>query len=331
LLADAESSLGRLFGVGLSLPNPELLTAPYVLREAVSSTRIEGTQATMAEVLAFGAAGGAPNADVEEVLNYVDALKWGLSEMDRLPLSVRLLRDIHRRLLSGVRGRERGPGELRRSQNWIGGPNSTIETAAFVPPPADEIAALLTDWERFAHQELEMPVLIQNALLHVQFETIHPFLDGNGRLGRLVLVLFLVARGRLGAPLLYLSAHLERERARYYEALSAVRERGDPSAWLELFLSAVDAEAQDAVLRAGRIVALREQYRQAAVTMGTANGSALVDLICENPLVTTRAVEMRLGVTRPTALRLLRGLEERGVLTEGATGARASGGTWPRS
>ncbi|HWH12496.1 MAG TPA: Fic family protein [Solirubrobacteraceae bacterium] len=322
LLAEAESSLGRLFGVGLLLPDPELLTAAYVLREAVSSTRIEGTRSTMAEVLAFGAAGGTPSADVEEVLDYVDALKWGLSELDRLPLSVRLLRDIHRRLLSGIRGRERGPGDLRRSQNWIGGPNSTIETASFVPPPADEIAALLTDWERFAHEELEMPVLIQNALLHAQLETIHPFLDGNGRLGRLVLVLFLVARGRLGAPLLYLSAHLERERTRYYEALSAVRERGDPSPWLELFLSAVADEAQDAVLRAGRIVALREQCRRAAATMGTANGSALVDLICENPLVTTRAVEMRLGVTRPTALRLLRGLEDRGVLTEGATGPR---------
>jgi Fic family protein len=322
LLADAESSLGRLFGVGLLLPNPALLTAPYVLREAVSSTRIEGTQATMAEVLAFGAAGGAPSADVEEVLNYVDALKWGLSEMDRLPLSVRLLRDIHRRLLSGVRGRERGPGELRRSQNWIGGPNSTIETASFVPPPANEIAALLTDWERFAHEELELPVLIQNALLHVQFETIHPFLDGNGRLGRLALVLFLVARGRLGAPLLYLSAHLERERAQYYEALTAVRQRGDPTPWCQLFLTAVDAEARDAVVRATRIVGLRERFLKAAATMGTANGVALVDLICENPLLTTRLVETRLGVTRPTALRLLRGLEERGVLTEGPTGLR---------
>jgi Fic family protein len=322
LLADAEASLGRLAGVGQLVPNPDLLIRPYLLREALSSTRIEGTQATMAEVFEVDAAGQPPNADVEEVLNYIEAMKWGLSQLETLPLSTRLIRELHRRLMAGMRGRERTPGELRTTQNWIGAANSTIETAEFVPPPPGELAPLLTDWERFANEKPEMPLLIQNALLHSQFETIHPFLDGNGRLGRLLLVFFLIVRGRLSAPLLYLSSYLERERQSYYQALQTIQLTGDPIPWFELFLTAVDTEARDAARRAERIVAIQQRYRQAAVGMGSANGLALVDLICENPLVTTRLVEERLGVTRPTALRLLRGLEERSVLIEAQTGVR---------
>jgi len=322
VLADAEASLGRLAGVGGLVPNADLLIRPYLLREALSSTRIEGTQATMADVFEVDATGGRPNADVEEVLNYIDAMQWGLSQVETMPLSARLMRDLHRRLTAGVRGRERAPGELRTTQNWIGSASSTVETAAFVPPPPTELARLLTDWERFANEEAEMPLLIQNALLHAQFETIHPFLDGNGRLGRLLLVFFLIVRGRLDSPLLYLSSYLERERQAYYRALRSIQEAGDPVPWLELFLAAVDTEARDAVGRAARIVELQQRYRQAAADMGTANGMALVDLICENPLVTTRLVEERLGVTRPTALRLLRGLEQRGVLTASAIGVR---------
>jgi Fic family protein len=322
LLGDAEASLGRLAGVGQLLPNPTLLIRPYLLREALSSTRIEGTQATMAEMFEVDAAGEPPNPDVEEVLNYIDAMEWGLSQLERVPLSTRLLREIHRRLMAGVRGRERTPGELRTSQNWIGAATSTIETAEFVPPPPGELAALMTDWERFANEEVEMPVLIQSALLHSQFETIHPFLDGNGRLGRLLLVFFLIVHGRLGAPLLYLSSYLERERRAYYRALQTIQQGGNPVPWFELFLRAVEIEARDAVARAQRIIELQQRYRQAATTMGTANGLALVDLVCANPLVTTRLVEERLAVSRPTALRLLRGLEQRGVLSETEAGAR---------
>lgn len=321
-LADAEASLGRLAGVGQIVPNPELLIRPYLLREALSSTRIEGTRATMAEVFEVDAVGEQANADVEEVLNYVAALNWGLTELGALPLSTRLIREIHARLMAGVRGRDRTPGEFRTSQNWIGAANSTIETADFVPPPPEELAALMTDWERFANEEPEMPLLIQDALLHVQFETIHPFLDGNGRLGRLLLVFFLIARRRLSAPLLYLSAYLERERSRYFEALHAVQATGDPVPWMELFLTAVDVEARDAVRRAARILELQTRYRDAAATMATANSLALVELLFEHPVVTTRLVEDRLGVSRPTALRLLRGLEGRGVLTEGEVGVR---------
>jgi Fic family protein len=322
LLADAEASLGRLAGVGQLLPNPTLLIRPYLLREALSSTRIEGTQATMAEVFEFDAAGEPPNPDIEEVLNYIDAMEWGLSQLERMPLSTRLLREIHGRLMAGVRGRERAPGELRASQNWIGAATSTIATAEFVPPPPGELAALMTDWERFANEEVEIPVLIRSALLHSQFETIHPFLDGNGRLGRLLLVLLLIVHGRLGAPLLYLSSYLERERRTYYRALQTIQATGNPVPWIELFLTAVEIEARDAVARAQRIIELQQRYRQAAATMGTANGVALVDLICANPLVTTRLVEERIRVSRPTALRLLRGLEQRGVLSQEEVGAR---------
>ncbi len=322
LLGDAEASLGRLSGIGQLLANPDLLIRPYLLREALASTRIEGTQATMAEVFEVGAAGETPNADVEEVLNYIDAMRWGLTQLDRLPLSTRLVREIHRRLMAGVRGHGRTPGELRTSQNWIGAASSTVQTAEYVPPPPQELPALLTDWERFANEQDDMPLLIQAALLHSQFETIHPFLDGNGRLGRLLLVFFLIARGRLSAPLLYLSSYLDRERRAYYRALQTIQESGNPIPWFELFLTAVQSEAQDAVRRAEQIIEIQQRYRRAATTMGTANGLALVDLICENPVVTTRLVEERLDVSRPTALRLLRDLAGRKVLSEAAVGVR---------
>lgn len=321
-LADAEAALGRLAAVGGLLPNPDILVCPYLLREAVSSTRIEGTQATIEEVLDADAAGVGRGADVEEVVNYVEAMRWGAERLDELPISSRLLREMHKRLMAGVRGRDLAPGEFRTTQNWIGPPGSTIESAPFVPPPPSELPELLSDWERFAHEEPEMPLLVQNALLHAQFETIHPFLDGNGRLGRLMLLFLLVARERLPGPLLYLSAHLERNRETYYAALQTVREEGDALPWFDLFLTSVKSEATDAVGRAEQIVALRDRYLEAAASLGTANAVALVDLICENPVVTTRAIESRLGVSRPTALRLLRRMEERGVLSEQKAGAR---------
>jgi Fic family protein len=316
LLADAEAALGTLSGVGQLVPNPHLLIRPYLLREAIASTRIEGTQASLVDVLEIEATGEVPNADVEEVLNYIDALEWGLAEIERLPLGVRLIRGIHRRLLAGVRGRERMPGEFRTSQNWVGGGDTTIETARFVPPPPEELPDLLADWERFAQEDVDLPLLVQNALLHYQFETLHPFLDGNGRLGRLLIVFSLIERGRLSAPLLYVSSYLERDRERYYESLQTVREAGDPLPWIELFLEAAKTQATDAVARAQRIVALRERYRSAASTIPSSKGMALVDLVCERPIVSSRAVEDRLGVTRPTALKLLRQLESVDVLTE---------------
>lgn len=322
ILAEAESALGQLAAVGRLVPNPDLLIRPYLLREAVSSTRIEGTQATIDAVLDSDATGAGPSADIEEVVNYVAAMRDGLRCLERLPLSTRLLCEMHRLLMAGVRGRELAPGELRTTQNWIGPGGSTIESAPFVPPPAGELSELLSDWERFAHEELEMPLLVQNALLHAQFETIHPFLDGNGRLGRLMLVFFLVAHGRLPAPLLYLSAYLDENRDNYYASLQAIRENGDAIPWVDLCLKSIHTQSTDAVQRAQRIIALRERYREAASVMGTANAFDFVDLICENPVLTTRSIENRLAVSRPTALRLLRRMEEQGVLTEADEGAR---------
>lgn len=320
LLAEAESALGGLAGIGDLLPNPDLLIRPYLLREAVASTRIEGTQATMAEVFESEAIGEGSNEDVEEVINYAAAMRWGLWQLVDLPISTRLLCDIHGHLMDGVRGRNLSPGELRTSQNWIGG--ATIESAAFAPPPPSELPDLLSDWERFAHESSEMPLLVRNALLHSQFETIHPFLDGNGRLGRLMLTFFLVARGRLSMPLLYLSTYLEQNRQSYYDALQTIHESGNPIPWIEMFLTAVQTQAADAVSRARRIVELRERYRLAAADVGTPNALALVELICESPLVNTRIVEGYLNVSRPTALRLLKKMEEKGVLTEDESGAR---------
>lgn len=322
LLAEAEASLGRLAGVGQLMPNPHLLVRPYLLREALSSARIEGTQASFADVFEAEASGESPNADVEEVLNYIDALEWGLGQRGKLPLGVRLIREMHGRLLAGVRGRERMPGEFRTTQNWVGESGSTIETARFVPPPPNELPGLLADWERYAHETPEVPLLVQNALLHYQFETLHPFLDGNGRIGRLLSVFLLVERGRLPAPLLYLSAYLERDRARYYEALQTVRQRGDSLPWIELFLTAVHTQSADAVARAQRLVELRERYRVAASAISSSKAMMLVDLVCEAPIISSRAVEARLGVTRPTALKLLRQLQEVGVLHEGTVGQR---------
>lgn len=322
LLSDAEAALGRLAGAGRLLPEPQLLVGPYLRREAVASTRIEGTRASLDDVFDAEAGDRPLDADVEEVINYIEAMQTGLERLADLPLSARLIREMHAIILAGVRGRERQPGELRSTQNWIGSPGDTIETATFVPPPPDQVGPLLDDLERFIHDPPRLPPLVQAALVHYQFETIHPFLDGNGRLGRLLVVFFLVVRDRLPAPLLYISPYFERRRNRYYDALQTVRETGDFEEWLALFLEAIVVQATDAVARAERLTDLRERYR--ATVRATRRGVAnqLVDLAFEHPVLTTGVVESRLGVSRPAALEALRQLEELGILRPGATGPR---------
>ena len=322
LIADAEAALGRLAGAGRLLPDPDLLVRPYLRREAVASTRIEGTLASLVDVFDAEASEQPLGADVEEVVNYVRAMEIGLYRLETLPLSTRLIREMHEVILAGVRGRERQPGDLRTTQNWLGPAGATIETAAFVPPPPTEVGDLLTDLERFIHEEPRLPPLVQAALLHYQFETIHPFLDGNGRLGRLLIVFFLVVRDRLPEPLLYLSPFFEARRQRYYDALQGVRERGDLDSWLGLFLDAVRTQAIDAVARAERLTDLRERYRTSvqATTRGVAN--QLAELTIEQPVLTTRVVEERLGISRPSALKALRHLEDLGILVEAGGGPR---------
>jgi len=321
-LADAESALGRLAGAGRLLPNPHLLARPYLRREAVASARIEGTQATLLDVFDAEASDQPFGADVEEVVNYVRAMEDGLQRLASLPVSTRLIREMHAVILAGVRGRDRQPGELRTSQNWIGASGATLETATFVPPPPDELDRLLTDLELFIHETPQTPPLVQAALVHYQFETIHPFLDGNGRLGRLLIVFFLVVRDRLPEPLLYLSPYFEARRPQYYDALQGVRERGAFDDWLKLFLDGVRTQAIDALARAERLTDLREHYRAEvqARTRGIAN--QLVDLAFEQPVLNTRVVEARLGVSRPAALNALRQLGDVGLLEEVSEGPR---------
>ena len=321
-LADAEAALGRLAGAGRLLPNPHLLIRPYLLREALASARIEGTQASLLGVLDAEADEAGYTPDIEEVLNYVAAMEEGLVRLDAIPFSLRLVREMHAILLRGVRGQERQPGEFRTSQNWIGPPGSQLRTARFVPPPAGEIGSLLTDWETFAHQSPSIPVLAQTGLLHYQFETIHPFLDGNGRMGRLLIVFHLVIRGRLPQPLLYLSSYFERHRDEYFARLQGVRERGELDGWLCFYLKGVETQAHDAVVRSEHLVDLRESYRSRVVEATRSQAIELVDALFANPVITARQVERIIEVQRATSLRLLDQLADLGILTETASGQR---------
>ena len=315
LLSQADDALGRLAGAGRLLPNPHLLVNAYLTREALASSRIEGTQASLSEVFqAVAADGGAPSsADVDEVRNYIEAMELGLRLLEELPICLRLVKEVHATLLQGVRGRERQPGEFRKSPNWIGSPSDRPDTAAFVPPPPDALGPALKDWESYVNEHPPVPTLIQCALLHYQFETIHPFLDGNGRVGRLLIVLFLVQRDRLPQSLLYVSRYFEERRREYYERLQAVRERGELQEWLQFFLAGVAVQAGDAVQRAERLSDVREQQRQ--ILKGSrSRASEVVDMLVANPVLTTQRVERELGLTNQGALNLIRQLERLSIV-----------------
>ena len=280
------------------------------------SSQIEGTQATLSEIMldeAVPAATPKPkNADdLGEVRNYISALDYGIERLKGLPLSLRLVREIHEKLMAGVRGHHATPGEFRRSQNWIGPPGSNPTNAGYVPPPVDAMNELLFDWEQYLHVKDSMPDLIQCAILHEQFEAIHPFLDGNGRLGRLLISLFLIERNRLSQPLLYLSDFIERHRADYYELLQRIRTHGEWIPWIRYFLAGVEETAKDAASRAKRLTGLRE-----SLTRQTKGAFALVDSLLANPYITIGTAANVLGVSVPTATRVLRELESKGVLKE---------------
>lgn len=327
-LSDADTSLGRLAGAGRLLPNPHLLVDPYVTREAVASSRIEGTQASLSEVLEANATGrSTPGSDVREVQNYIAALNTGLRRLEDIPLCLRLIREVHSVLMEGVRGQERRPGEFRTTPNWIGSPTDTPDNAIFVPPLPEEMGPLLDDLERFLNESVQLPVLVRCALLHYQFETIHPFLDGNGRLGRLLAVFYLVQQEQLPQPLLYLSAYFEQYRSEYYDHLQAVREKGQLQEWLQFFLTAVAVQAADAVERAERLADIRERYRRQTAS-SRSRASEVVDLIMANPFITVRQVQENLGVTQPGALNLVRRLEELGLLQKLGTIGRGGRTYW---
>lgn len=323
LLSAADQAVGRLDGLARSLPNPDLFVAMYVRREAVLSSQIEGTQSSLDDLLAFEieAPGLVQPVDVAETVNYVKAINAGLKLLGELPLSGRLIRAIHEVLLTGVRGQERHPGRFRTTQNWIGPAGATIETATFVPPSPDDLAKTFGDLEKFLHDR-SMPPLVHAGLAHAQFETIHPFLDGNGRVGRLLITLLLVERQVLTRPLLYLSLYLKQNRTGYYDRLTAIRERGDWEGWLRFFLTGVVVTANDAAEVAGALTDLRDQHlRLAAAESFGRYGLPLLDLLAEQPLMTVSYAAERLGASPTTIGGLLDKATKLGMVEE-ITGQR---------
>jgi Fic family protein len=301
---DAGHVLGKLAGEGGKLPNPHLLIRPFVRREAVLSSKIEGTQATLGELLADEAGAAVERApdDLKEVRNYVVALEKGVARLDKLPLSLRLVRELHYTLMKGVRGDSAAPGEFRRIQNWIGPAGATAANARFVPPPPSELSGCLDAWEKHLHDR-DLPPLLQAALLHYQFEAIHPFIDGNGRVGRLLITLFLVEREMLPSPLLYLSAFFEATRRDYYDLLTAVSQRGEWEPWVLYFLRGVAHQAKDALDRVERINVLRNAWRHKLASRQTRTVMALLDRITANPFITVGGTAAELGIAFTTAQR----------------------------
>lgn len=325
LLSHADQALGRLDVVTDVLPNPDLFVAMYVRQEAVLSSQIEGTQSTLEDILQFEAAGadnGRPE-DLEEVVNYVAAMNQGLERLDTLPLSLRLIREIHQRLMQSGRGSTSTPGEFRRDQNWIGPPGCTLLDATFVPPPVPDMQEALSDLERFFHDDT-LPTLIQAALIHAQFETIHPFRDGNGRIGRLLITFLLCQRRVLHQPTLYLSYFFKRHRAEYYDRLMAVRISGDWEGWTKFFLRGVIEVGADAVRRTRSILTLRENDLQRIKGRDSSNAIVLhlFDLLFVYPYLTVRFVEQRLKCSYNSASKAISLLVELGMLEQVSEGAR---------
>jgi Fic family protein len=320
-LSAANYALGRLDGAVLTLPNPDLFVLMYVRKEAVLSSQIEGTQSSLQNLLAAEArlADPAAPADVGEVINYVKAMNHGLARLAELPVSVRLIREIHEVLIKGMRGGKLTPGELRTSQNWIGPAGCTLREAIFVPPPPHEVPPALADLERFLHSENTLPVLLQVALAHAQFETIHPFLDGNGRVGRLLITFLLTERKLLSRPVLYLSHFFKLRRAEYYERLQAVRDAGDWEGWLAFFLRGVAEVSNEATRTAAAILHMREEYRnKIAENLGRAagNGHRIMEKLFHRPIVTVAKVREWLNCTPAGANNLVNRLVGIGLLRE---------------
>ncbi|NKB72140.1 MAG: Fic family protein [Candidatus Latescibacteria bacterium] len=321
LLSQADRALGRLDGSIQTLPNPDLFVFMYVRKEAVLSSQIEGTQSSLQDVLAAEAKIFTPDQpqDVDEVVNYVSAMNYGLERLADLPVSVRLIREIHGILLKGGRGSRLAPGELRTSQNWIGPGGCSLHEATFVPPPDHEVPQNLADLERFLHAETELPLLIKIGLAHVQFETIHPFLDGNGRVGRLLITFLLCERQVLLKPVLYLSHYFKRYRQQYYEELQAVREAGTWEQWLVFFLRGLVEVSQQATETARRIIDLREAHRRTITEKfgrAAANGHRVLEHLYEHPILSVNEVQELTGTTYPAANKLVSRMVEYGILSE---------------
>lgn len=320
LLSQADRELGRLDGTSEILPKVDLFVAMYVNKEAVLSSQIEGTQASLIDVLAFEADAAIPEnpQDVEEVINYITALNYGLQRLSSLPLSLRLIREIHGLLLQGVRGANRNPGEFRTSQNWIGSHGGTVRTARFVPPSPTDMNRALDNLESFIHVEKALPILLKVGLVHAQFETIHPFLDGNGRMGRLLITFILCYENILRKPLLYLSYYFKVHRLEYYEHLQKIRDEGDWKSWLKFFLRGVYEVAQESTITARNIVQLREQHRNIIATYLSRLGGTyqLLEYLYQRPIITVNGAAKVTGLSYANANRLIVKFQEYGLLRQ---------------
>jgi Fic family protein len=321
LLSQADLALGRLDGSIQTLPNPDLFVLMYVRKEAVLSSQIEGTQSSLQDLLAAEAQLYTPDTpkDVDEVVNYVAAMNYGLARLSKLPVSVRLIREIHGKLLDGVRGSRLAPGELRRTQNWIGPGGCTLNEATFIPPPPDIVPQALGDLEKFLHDDSGLPLLIKIGLAHAQFETIHPFLDGNGRAGRLLITFLLCESGVLHKPVLYLSHYFKRHRQTYYELLQVTRDKGAWEDWLQFFLRGVAEVSLQATETARRMLSLRETHRNLITEhLGYAagNGHRVLERLYERPIVSVNEVRGLTGTTYPAANQLVERLVKIAILGE---------------
>ena len=324
LLDDASRAISTLAGVGETVPNPHLLARPFARREAVLSSRIEGTVASLSDVFAYEIGGRRrPNEDLVEVSNYVQALEYGVQRLNTLPISYRLVNELHSHLLSRVRGESNTSGNFRTEQVWIGALGSPIQEARFVPPPANYLPDLFTEWEKFVNSSHELPPLVRCALMHYQIETIHPYSDGNGRIGRLLITLFLCATKVLTTPLLYLSAYFERDRERYYDELFNVSVTGNWERWLTYFLEGVRQESGDVLRRIRRVRNLQEEWKDVLLNRGeSANGLLLLESFFAEPITTVSRTSQLLGVTNRGARLILGRLIEAGIV-------RRLEDTWP--
>ena len=320
-LSKADRAIGRLDGSTGALPNPDLFVMMYVKKEAVLSSQIEGTQASLGEVLQIEAEVLNPDhpSDAGDVFNYINALNFGLARLNELPISQRLFCEIHERLMEGTRGKDKSPGEFRVTQNWIGPQGCNLNNARYVPPAVPDMRTALNDFEVFLHDNRLMPFLIKVGLAHAQFETIHPFLDGNGRIGRLLITFLLCEKGLLQSPLLYLSYYFKLHRVEYYDRLQAIRDHGDWEGWIRFFLTGVETVATEATIVARKITALRELDRSALIaTSGriTSDSLILYESLFERPVVTITTVQTIIGKGFPASNRLVRHFQEMGILKE---------------
>lgn len=326
LLSKADRALGRLDGSIQTLPNPDLFVLMYVRKEASLSSEIEGTQATLRNVLEAEAGLHIQRRpdDTDEIINYINALNHGLKRLEELPLSLRLIREIHLTLMQGVRGQHATPGEFRTSQNWTGPEGRTLKSALFVPPAPSELSQLLSNFENYIHADDQIPTLVKIGILHAHFETLHPFLDGNGRVGRLLITFLLCANEVLIKPVLYLSNYLKKHRGRYYELLQMTRDKGEYEEWLKFFLLGVTEVANESTEVSRQIVQLRESHRQMIIDnlgKGTANGLRLLEFLYQKPMVNVSIIAKQLELTNPTANKLTDKLAELNIVSE-VTGNR---------